>query len=92
MPALAERPLSQLLSLRTPVCGNPPSTRRPERELQKGKREREVGLKMGVDAGKTWPCMAAHGAKYIWRGGGGGGYVHGKRANNLKHGNIELEN
>ena len=89
MPALAERPLSQLLSLRTPVYGNPPSTRRSERELQKGKREREVGLKMGVDAGKTWPCMAAHGAEYVWRRGG---YVHGKRANNLKHGNIELEN
>ena len=69
-PVLAERPPSQLLSLRTPVYKNSPSTRRPERELQEGKREREVGLKMGVDVGKTWPCMATHGARYIWRGRG----------------------
>ena len=71
MPTLAKRPPSQLLSLRTPVCRNSPSTRRSERELQQGKREREVGLKMGVDVGNMWPCMATHGAGYIWRGGGG---------------------
>ena len=46
---------------------------------------------MGVDVGNMWPCMATHGAGYIWRGGGGG-YVHEKRANNLKQSNVELEN
>ena len=54
-PVLAERPPSQLLSLRTPVYKNSPSTRRPERELQEGKREREVGWKMGVvEASRPW--------------------------------------
>ncbi|RVW41866.1 hypothetical protein CK203_104740 [Vitis vinifera] len=58
-PALAERPPSQLMSLRTPVYRNSPSRRRPKRELQEGKRERGVGLKMGVDVGTT-PAPLRH--------------------------------
>ena len=57
--ALAERPPLQLMSSKTPVCRNSPSTRRPERELREGKRERKMGLKKAwiwARGGHAWPC------------------------------------
>lgn len=55
---LAEGPPSQLMSLRTPVCRNSPSTRRPEGELQRSDGALRSSDKAVAGAGKLVLALA----------------------------------
>ena len=56
--ALAEGPLSQLMSLRTPVWRNSPSTRRPEGELQRSEGALRSSDRAVAGAGKLVLALA----------------------------------